>query len=264
MVNKYKRKTSQAAWDETAMTSALKEVTDLKRSVKSTAQKFGIPLTTLHRHLKSGSAQKKLGRFATIFTSEQENELLEYLFHMDAFFYGLSKEEFLRLVYQYAVMNKIAHPFKNGTAGRDWFKGFSKRHPDLTLRKPEPTSIARARSFNKPQVYRFYDLLEDQIKKYGIDATRLYNMDETGIQTSSNKPSRILTKTGKRQVGLISSTERGKTTTIVCCCNAAGSFLPPYMIFARKKFLARLLDGAPPGTQGTCSDNGWINGWMDK
>lgn len=130
----------------------------------------------------------------------------------------------------------------------------------MTLRKPEPASIARARGFNKPQVYRFFDLLEEQMQKHNIDATRLYNMDETWVPTSSNKPPRVLTKVGKRQVGLIASSERGRTTTVICCCNAAGSFIPPFMIFTRKKMNFRLLDGAAPGTQGTCTDNGWING----
>lgn len=68
---------------------------------------------------------------------------------------------------------------------------------------------------------------------------RLYNMNETGIQTSSNKPPRVLTKLGKKQVGFIASTERGRTTTVICCCN---------------------VDGAPPGTQATVNDNGWSYG----
>lgn len=260
MVNKYKRKTSQASWAPSTMQQAMREVQELGRPVKSVATKFGIPRTTLQRHLKSGSSEVKLGRYVTIFSAQQETELLEYVFHMDNLFYGLSKQEFLELVYNYAEMNKIPHPFKNGTAGLDWYKGFIKRHRNLTLRKPEPTSIARARGFNKPQVYRFFDLLEEQIEKHKIDATRLYNMDETGVQTSSNKPPRVLTKSGKRQVGLIASTERGRTTTVICCCNAAGSFIPPFMIFARKRMVPRLLDGAPPGAQAACSDNGWING----
>lgn len=260
MVNKYKRKSTQGSWSEILMENAIREVAELKKNIKSTAAKYGIPRATLQRHLKTGSSKKKLGRFTTVFSEEQELELLNYVFEMDSVFYGLSKEEFLKLVFQYAEKNRISHPFKNGIAGRDWYKGFVARHPDLTLRKPEPTSIARARGFNKPQVYRFFDLLEHQIQKHGIDATRLYNMDETGVQTSSNKPPRVLTKVGKRQVGLIASSERGRNTTVICCCNAAGSFIPPFMIFARKKMNSRLLDGSAPGTQGTCTDNGWING----
>ncbi|CAK1554377.1 unnamed protein product [Leptosia nina] len=181
---------------------------------------------------------------------------------MDSLFYGLTRQEFCSLVYQYAEANKIPHPFKNNIAGDDWYKSFRKRHPDLCLRQPEPTSVARARGFNRPQVERFFDLLEDQIDKNQVDVTRIYNVDETGIQTTSNKPPKVLTKTGqkKRQVGVISSVERGKLTTVVCCCNAAGSFIPPFMIFGRKRMNFRLLDGSPPGTVATCTDNGWISG----
>ncbi|CAF4954317.1 unnamed protein product [Pieris macdunnoughi] len=73
-------------------------------------------------------------------------------------------------------------------------------------------------------------------------------MDETGISTTTNKPPKVLSKKGKKQVGRIASAERG---------NAAGSFLPPFLIFAREKMQPRILDGAPPGTQGTCTPNGW-------
>lgn len=231
-----------------------------KTSVNAAAKKYGINLSTLQRHLKKGSAKKILGRFVPVFTEAQELELVNYIFHMDSLFYGLTKKEFLELVFQYAEKNKIKHPFKGKTAGEDWYVGFRVRHPDITLRKPEPTSVARARGFNRPQVARFFDLLEQEILKHGIDATRIYNMDETCVQTSSSKPPRVLSRAGKKQVGIISSVERGKLTTVICCCNAAGSFIPPFMIFGRKRMVGRLLDGAPPGTRATCSDNGWING----
>lgn len=69
-----------------------------------------------------------------------------------------------------------------------------------------------------------------------------------------------MSRTGKKQVGVISSVERGKLTTVVCCCNAAGAFIPPFLIFGRKRMVGRLLDGAPPSTAAACTDNGWING----
>lgn len=149
MVNKYKRKTSNASWDENVMKLAMEEAS--KTSVNAAAKKYGINLSTLQRHVKKECPKKKLGRFTTIFTDSQEIELLEYLFQMDALFYGLTKKEFLELVCQYADTNEIPHPFKNKTAGEDWYSGFKARHPDLSLRRPEPTSIARARGFNKPQ-----------------------------------------------------------------------------------------------------------------
>lgn len=127
------------------------------------------------------------------------------------------------------------------------------------LRTPEPTSVARARGFNRTQVDRFYKLLDDQYQKYNIDATRVYNMDETGISTTTNKPPKIFSVSGKKQVGIISSAERGKLTTVICCCNAAGSFVPLFFIFARERMQERLLDNAPPGSKGYCSPSGWTN-----
>jgi hypothetical protein len=50
--------------------------------------------------------------------------------------------------------------------------------------------------------------------------------------------------------------QSGQLTTAICCCNAAGSFIPPFLIFARKHMQERLLDGC----QVSCTDNGWING----
>lgn len=36
-------------------------------------------------------------------------------------------------------------------------------------------------------------------------------------------------------------------------------FVPPFMIFARKRMQPRLLDGSPSETQASCSASGWIN-----
>ncbi|XP_046970598.1 uncharacterized protein LOC124537752 [Vanessa cardui] len=231
--------------------------------VETTATKYGLPYATLYRHMKSGSSSAQLGRFRKVFTDAQEADLQEYLREMDSVFYGLTREDFKKLVYVYAKKNNLARPpswDKNEKAGDDWLAGFLGRNPSICLRVPEATSVARVKGFNRPQVERFYELLSEQVEKHKIDGSRIYNVDETGIQTSTNKPPKVLSTKGKKQVGVIASTERGQTTTIVCCCNASGSFIPPFMIFARKRMQDRLLDGSPPETQGTCSPSGWING----
>ena len=40
--------------------------------------------------------------------------------------------------------------------------------------------------------------------------------------------------------------------------NAAGSYVPPFLIFKSKRMVDILLRGSPPGNVGACSDNGWI------
>lgn len=262
MVYKYRRTSDRASWSEEAMKLAIEECRG-GSSLRSVSAKYSIPRITLYRHLKSGSENKQLGRFKCVFTKEQEEDLCNYLKEMDGLFYGLSRKEFKCLVYDYAKKNNLKYPSswdKGKCTGDEWLMSFQSRHPEIVLRMPEPTSVGRARGFNRTQVTRFYDLLDEQMKKYNIGPDALYNMDETGIMTTTNKPPKVLSISGKKQVGIISSAERGQLTTIICCCNATGSFVPPFMIFARKRMQERLLDGAPPGTHATCTPNGWTNG----
>ncbi|XP_018377993.1 PREDICTED: uncharacterized protein LOC108770778 [Trachymyrmex cornetzi] len=183
-----------------------------------------------------------------------------YLKEMDTLFFGLTRIDFLELVYNFAKANNIQNPFKNGKAGDDSFARFKLRHPDIVLRSSEPTSIARATGFNRLQVELFYSLLWEQIEKFNFDASTIFNMDETGVRTSTSKPSKVLSTKGKKQVGVISSAEKGQLTIVICCCNAVSTYVPPFFIFARKRMQERLLDDASPGSKAAVSDNGWING----
>ncbi|CAK1602055.1 unnamed protein product [Parnassius mnemosyne] len=259
MVNNYIRKTSRASWSEETMKTAIVEAK--KSSIKSASQKYGIPYTTLQRHVKSNSSIKSLGSFKPVFNEEQEKILEKHLRDLDALFYGLSRNEFKELAGEYAKRQNIQTPFKNNIAGKQWFKNFLKRHLDIVLRSPEPTSVARLSAFNKPAVTRFYDLLETIVQEYHITPNMIYNMDETCVRTSSTKPPKVLSVLGKKQVGMVSSLERGTLTTVICCCGATGCYAPPpFFIFKRKRFQPRLLDGACPGSEGTISDSGWVSG----
>lgn len=70
---------------------------------------------------------------------------------------------------------------------------------------------------------------------------------------------KVVSKKGKRQVSGIASGERGVNTTMVCCCNAAGLYIPPMIIFKRKRFAPELARGAPVGSLIEISDTGYIN-----
>lgn len=58
---------------------------------------------------------------------------------------------------------------------------------------------------------------------------------------------------------MITSLEKGALVTGIVCCSATGSFVPPALIFPRKRLKPALLDRTPAGTLGLVSDSGWIN-----
>ena len=89
-------------------------------------------------------------------------------------------------------------------------------------------------------------------------AQQVWNMDESGLPTVQ-KPGKILAPKGKRQVGKMTSSERGHTTTVICAVSASGSYIPPLFIFARKRMNDQLMRGSPPGSIGMCTNSGWTD-----
>lgn len=71
--------------------------------------------------------------------------------------------------------------------------------------------------------------------------------------------SKVLASKGDKQVGKATSGEQGSTTTVFFAFNAAGSYVPPFFIFKRKRMNAQLLRGGNANMVATVSDSGWIN-----
>lgn len=190
-----------------------------------------------------------------------ERQLVEHLKFLESRFFGLTRKDVLELAYQLAVKNKFEHQFNNDkkAAGKDWLRGFRKRNPDISLRKPEPTSAARAQAFNRPQVAQFFKVLEDTIKKENINPMRIYNADESGLSTVQ-RPQKVFATAGRKQVGAITSAERGSHVTVVCAMSSNGNYIPPALIFPRKNLKQELTDNAPPGTLMIAQESGWMTG----
>ena len=165
MVRNYKRTTNQASWSRSALVAAMKAVQVGGSSIRSACETHSIPFGTLYRHLQKNSKAKKLGRFSRVLSVDIENELVKYIKHMDSLLFGVTLKELSIMAFQLAEKNRIIHPFRKGSAGEGWVRGFLKRHPDISLRSPEPTSVARARGFNRPHVDRFFTLLSDILRK---------------------------------------------------------------------------------------------------
>ena len=108
----------------------------------------------------------------------------------------------------------------NASAGRTWLMLFLKRHPNLSFRRPTGTSIARMKGFNKENVNVFFDGLDSSMDEFQYPATNVYNVDETGISVIPSKMPEILALKGKKQIGILTSAERGSTITCVICTSA--------------------------------------------
>ncbi|XP_031348436.1 uncharacterized protein LOC116174636 [Photinus pyralis] len=224
------------------------------------AERFEIHESTVRKYLKRGAAaEPSMGR-KPVFNKAQEKEISDHLLNLAKSFYGLWKSELRKIIYEYAERNNMKHPFCNRSkmAGYDWVNAFLMRNPELSIRKPEATSLNRI--FNKTEVDRFFKNLETVLEKYPtLTANDVYNVDETGISTVQ-KPCPIIGPKGQKQVGKATSWERGRNITVVCAMGAGGKYIPPMFIYPRLRMTPALERGGPPGSLYRCSKSGWING----
>lgn len=262
MPRRYIRKTLRATYTEEDLKKALSEVKD-GAALKSTSEKYGISPRALRRHrdhkvLKPGTVN--LGRYRPDIKKEYEDELVSKIQAMEKALFGLTTKDVCRLAYDFATEMGIKHRFNNESkmAGPDWLNGFLLRHPELAIRKPQATNVARAVGFNKPQVEKFFEAYQGVLTNHQYSPMRVWNMDETGI-TNVHKPMNIIATKGAREVGKMTSGEKGKTVTVLCATNAAGAYIPPMFIFPRKRMVESLMNNAPPGAIGHCTESGWTD-----
>ena len=177
-------------------------------------------------------------------------------------FHGLSKTQVKRIAYDYAKELKKKIPAsweENKCAGEYWLSGFRKRNNTLSLRSPEATSLGRSIGFNRIVVSRFFEIYQSLLQRFdNIGPHNIWNLDETGISTVV-QPRQVFAEKGIKQVGRITSAERGTTVTLCCCINAVGNVIPPVYVFPRVHFKDHMLNGAPSGSCGLAYHSGWMN-----
>ncbi|CAF4919368.1 unnamed protein product [Pieris macdunnoughi] len=239
---------------------------DKGNSIRGVALEYGIDRNTLRNYLRDRSKLTKIteqgSQFKTslIFTIEEEKALVDYVLTCSKMNYGLTRQAAMKLAYEYATINSKKVPdswTSNNCAGKDWFRGFMTRNPELSLRTPEATSLSRSTSFNRKNVADFFDNLKEVRERFKFEAHNIYKCDETGCTTVQECPKVIASK-HVRQVGQVTSAERGSLVTVCFAVNALGNVIPPFFIFPRVKYNESFVASGPPGSQGDSYPSGWM------
>lgn len=266
-----KKGTRTGEVDEGAIESAIKEVLDKTLSIRKSAQKYGVKPTTLESRLKKFHQQEAAENMPTraftskftsnqVFSTEEEALLNNYIIECSKMHYGLTIIQVRKLAYEFAKANQLNfHPswHHNKMAGKEWLDSFRRRNGNLSLRKPENTSAARSFAFNKTAVTDFYNNLEKVLTKYKFTSDRIFNFDESGISTVLSTP-KVLAEKNQKQIGQLVSAERGELVTFGGIISASGNTIPPLFIFPRVHFKDHFMTGAPEGSLGVATKNGWI------
>ena len=96
--------------------------------------------------------------------------------------------------------------------------------------------------------------LDEIISKHELTGSDVWNMDETGL-TTAHTPSRIIAKKRAKQVGALTSAERG---TLACAVNALGNAISPMFMFPRSRYSNHFVRDRRTGCIGAENKSGWI------
>lgn len=257
-------------WEEGNMKAAMEKVMLKEMTIREASVAYSVPKSTLGDRVKiiteGGETAAKpctdnRGTFQRTFDENQEETLYYHIKALDSQLMPLSKAEFLKLAYQFAEKLKVKHRFNKQKlmAGKDFYYDFMSRHQDLRLRTAESTSLQRAVGFNKGQVTRFFDKLTELIDKYNFSPSKVFNADETGVSCVHNNKVKVMSVKGKKQVGKLTSAERGRNVTVLLSINATGDqFIPPLFVFPRTRIDNDLQKDAPLGSIFDGQKSGWI------
>lgn len=249
------------SWNDIGLSKALAEV-EKGLSIRTVAEMYGIPKSTLHDHVSGKVAYGAKSGPDPYLDLEEEEELASFLVRSAGIGYPHTKKEVFTLVQQILTKKGVEANVTNG-----WWERFRSRHPNITTRVAVPLSVARAKASDPVVLEGYFDMLEECLKENKIfdKPGFIFNCDETGIPLNP-RCMKVIDQVGSKNPSHVTSGDKSQLTVMACTC-AAGYFIPPMIIFDRKRFVDAWADGEVPGTLYGLSQNGWINsqqfyGWF--
>lgn len=262
MPRNYKRKTPGPSYSLDDLNNAINDVKNGNMTYRQAAQHYGVPFTNIFNRIKGRkvSHDRLGGGRSPDLPPHVESDLANCLIARSQMGFPCDKRELKQLVQEYVTVNNLQTRFRDGQPGDDWYLGFMKRHPRLTLKKPEHLQKSRKNARDPFVVFDFFNKLKTVYEEFKVDETRanfVSNADESGF---TSDPSR-LRGIGEKGVALnrVSGGSGRDSTSVLACVSANGAFLPPLIVFKGAGVQARWIsEEAYPGTVYSATSNGWM------
>ncbi|KAL0868255.1 hypothetical protein ABMA27_007786 [Loxostege sticticalis] len=139
MAPRYKCRGIRGKWTEEDMLKALAAVKRRTMKIYTALKHFNIPRRTLTRKVKKSCLGRK-----PLLSTEQEKELKNRIIRLCNVGYPLTTRVLRSCVRTFCDLINIASVNKGQMIGRDWLRGFLKRHKDASRSKAQNLNPARA------------------------------------------------------------------------------------------------------------------------
>ena len=250
------------SWDYEHMGLVVSACVNEGMTIRKAACHFGVPKSTLGDRITGRVALGAKSGPKPYLTTEEEDELMQFLLRCASIGYSKSRKDVLPLVHRHLEnQGRVAH-VTNG-----WCERFCHRHPNLTLRTSAPLSRARAEASDPDMVDRYFDLLKKVMVEYDLigKPAQIFNVDESGMPLDPKPVKGVFSVGDKNPLGVGSGDKT--QLTVVVCISASGSCIPPMIVLDRKTLPHYFVVGEVPSTIYGLSPRGWIDqelfdGWF--
>ena len=234
-----------------ALLGAYQHVKRTGDAIRKAGRMFGVPETTLRRRLSNPEVFNKGVGHPPMFSRAEEAHLAEHCKKMARIGYGYCRWQVIEMAGNMAKQTDRAEEPK-----KDWYYGFIKRFPDLSIQKPKKREISRVKSTNEVNMKNYFIELEKILTKYDLKnkPEQIWKIDETGISLDHNPP-KIVAAKGERPY--VVTAGHSANTTVIAAGNALGETIPPYVIYKGQRLTEELTKGCLPQTKYTTTAKGW-------
>ncbi|KAI8487400.1 hypothetical protein Bbelb_348690 [Branchiostoma belcheri] len=200
----------------------------------------------------------------SVLTREEEEALVEYSKYLAERGFPLTVRVLKALAHQIELKraNSLGESSKFSEAGpgKRWWRGFRRRHPELSLRSPDQLDKERAMFATERVVFEYFLLLDDVLTKANAKDKNphlIYNADETGVDLSA-KVSKVIVPRGSKRSPSRRAGSRDHVSVLMCV-SAAGQTVPPMVIYNKSFPGGSYTEGGPANAIYAFSESGFID-----
>ena len=258
MVRNYQRRRGSRVYKNYTVSTVDKAVDDVRKgrkTLRKASEAYNIPLATLSRKTRNlqflcAGGQKRL-------SDDCEKMIVSALGILAKWKIPLTAFETRLLVKNYLdALPLAADIFFENMPGRDWLRGFMRRH-NLTKRKADKISSSRGR-LSDETLNLYFDELEKELQ--GIPDSNIFNYDETNL-TDDPSSKVVIVHRGLSRVERI--VEHSKSSTSVMFCGSAdGNYLPPMIVYkceSESVYSTWIGVDGPDNAEYASTKSGWFN-----
>jgi len=117
-----------------------------------------------------------------VFDAKTETDLVDIIKDLSQRGFPLGTKKVRSTAYNYTLQHGIdGFSARKKAAAYEWLKSFLKRHPEQSIRQPEPLSVAHASGMNQTVTDKWFKNVESNINLMGIShmPNHFWNVDET-------------------------------------------------------------------------------------